>query len=118
MDQPGVWEFPGGKVENDETPEDCLHREILEELKIQINLVIRMTAAEFSFRPENTIRLMPYLCTWSSGDLELTEHDEYRWLSKDSLKTLVWSPADLPIIEELVRFWDPILKIIRKESQS
>lgn len=112
MSQPGLWEFPGGKVEKDELPEDSLIREILEELNISIRIVIAMSPSEFSYSPEKTIRLLPFLCTWESGLIHLLEHEEIRWLTKDELFSVTWAPADLPIVQELGRFWNPVRKLI------
>ncbi len=118
MSQPRLWEFPGGKVKKDELPEDCLRREILEELKISIRTTLTMSPSEFSYSSEKTIRLLPFLCTWESGLIQLLEHDEVRWLRKEELFSVNWAPADLPIVMELDRFWNPIGKIILKDTQT
>ena len=117
MSQPGLWEFPGGKVEQGELPEDCLFREILEELNISIRIVIAMSPSEFSYSPEKTIRLLPFLCTWESGLIQLFEHEEVRWLTKQELFSVNWAPADFPIVQELDRFWNPVRKLILKDTQ-
>lgn len=118
MSQPGLWEFPGGKVEQDELAEDCLIREILEELNVSIRIVLSMSPSEFSYSQEKTIRLLPFLCTWESGMIRLLEHEEIRWLAKEELFSLNWAPADLPIVQELDRFWNPILTIILKDTET
>lgn len=118
MSLPGLWEFPGGKVEKTESPEDCLRREILEELNISIRIVMNLSPSEFSYSQEKTIRLLPFLCTWESGIVHLLEHDEIQWLKKEELFTVNWAPADLPIVQELDRFWNPIQKIILKDTQT
>lgn len=118
MTLPGLWEFPGGKVEKDELSEDCLRREILEELNIQIRIVMSMSPSEFSYSQEKTIRLLPFLCIWESGTIQLLEHEKVKWLKKEDLFTVNWAPADLPIVEDLDRFWNPIRKIILKETQT
>lgn len=117
MSQPLLWEFPGGKVEKGELPEDCLIREILEELNISIRIVIAMSPSEFSYSSEKTIRLVPFLSTWESGLIQLLEHEEVRWLTKEELFSVNWAPADLPIVQELDRFWNPVLKLILKNTQ-
>jgi 8-oxo-dGTP diphosphatase len=117
MSQPGLWEFPGGKVEQGELLEDCLTREILEELNISIRIVIAMSPSEFSYSSDKTIRLLPFLCTWESGLIQLLEHEEVRWLTKEELFSVNWAPADLPIAQELDRFWNPVLKLILKDNQ-
>ena len=117
MSQPGLWEFPGGKVEQGELLEDCLTREILEELNISIRIVIAMSPSEFSYSSDKTIRLLPFLCTWESGLIQLIEHEEVRWLTKEELFSVNWAPADLPIAQELDRFWNPVRKLILKDNQ-
>lgn len=117
MSQSGLWEFPGGKVEQGELPEDCLIREILEELNISIRIVIAMSPNKFSYSSEKTIRLLPFLCTWESGLIQLSEHEEVRWLTKEKLFSVNWAPADLPIVQELDRFWNPVRKLILKYTQ-
>lgn len=117
MIQPGFWEFPGGKVEADEMPEESLIREILEELNISIQILLSMSPSEFSYSFEKTIRLLPYLCTWESGTIRLLEHEEVRWLTREELYSLNWAPADLPIVQELDRFWNPVTKIILTNTQ-
>jgi 8-oxo-dGTP diphosphatase len=117
MSQPGLWEFPGGKVEQGELLEDCLTREILEELNISIRIVIAMSPSEFSYSSDKTIRLLPFLCTWESGLIQLLEHEEVRWLTKEELFSVNWAPADLPIAQELDRFWNPVRKLILKDNQ-
>lgn len=112
MSQPGLWEFPGGKVEQGELPEDCLIREILEELNISIRILIAMSPSQFSYSSEKTIRLLPFLCTWESGLIQLLEHEDVRWLTKEELFSVNWAPADLPIVQELDRFWGPVQKLI------
>ncbi len=118
MSQPRLWEFPGGKVEQEELPEDCLIREILEELNISVRIVIAMSPSEFSYSLEKTIRLLPFLCTWESGLIQLLEHEEVRWLTKEELFSVNWAAADLPIVQELDRFWNPVQKLIVKDTQT
>lgn len=118
MSQPGLWEFPGGKVEKDELAEDCLIREILEELNISIRIVLSMSPCEFTYSQALKIRLLPFLCSWESGVIYLSEHEEIRWLTKEELFSVTWAPADLPIVQELDRFWNPIRKILLKDTQT
>jgi 8-oxo-dGTP diphosphatase len=117
MSQPGYWEFPGGKVEEDEMPEECLLREILEELSISIQILLSMSPSDFSYSFEKTIRLLPYLCAWESGTIRLLEHEEVRWLTREELNSINWAPADLPIVQELDRFWNPVQKLILTTNQ-
>lgn len=118
MSLPGLWEFPGGKVEQGELSEDCLLREIQEELNILIRIVIAMSPCEFFYSPDKAIRLLPFLCTWESGLIQLLEHEEVRWLTKEELFSVNWASADLPIVQELDRFWNPVQKLIVKDTQT
>lgn len=104
MDLPGKWEFPGGKVEEDESPEECLKREIQEELAIEIEIFEKLSPADFSY-PGKTIRLIPMAAHWKGGQLHLAEHDQFLWLEKKDLISLDWAPADLPLVHELIEKW-------------
>ena len=96
----GYWEFPGGKVEADETPEEALARERREELKIDV------TVGEFIVTATHeagtaVIELSTYLCTIIEGVPVLTEHEEFRWLPVSELSDVEWAPADIPTVELL-----------------
>ncbi|TDQ15219.1 8-oxo-dGTP diphosphatase [Algoriphagus boseongensis] len=104
MDLSGKWEFPGGKMEEDEEAEDCLIREILEELGITIISLKALTPVNYSY-PTKTIRLIPFLCSWESGEISLLEHEQVCWLEKKDLFSLDWAEADLPIVHELQENW-------------
>ena len=96
----GYWEFPGGKVEADETPEEALARELREELKIDV------TVGEFIVTATHeagtaVIELSTYLCTIIEGVPVLTEHEESRWLPVSELCDVEWAPADIPTVELL-----------------
>ncbi len=108
MTLPGLWEFPGGKIEVGESPEECLAREIREELGISITIIQPMAPSEYSYRPGIMIHLLPFICNWDQGELTLIEHQAARWLRKEELKTLNWAPADIPIVEELMGKWNII----------
>jgi 8-oxo-dGTP diphosphatase len=99
MSLPLKWEFPGGKVEVGESKIACLHREVMEELHIKIDILQPLTPVVFDYK-NRIIRLLPYLADYVSGDLFLTEHKDYEWLKQEELHSVDWAPADLPIVEE------------------
>ena len=94
------WEFPGGKVEPGESPEDALKREIREELATEIEVDELLTTVEYDY-PKFHLMMHCYLCTIISGDLSLLEHEDARWLAIDELDSVKWLPADKDVIEKL-----------------
>ena len=94
------WEFPGGKVEPGESPEDALKREIREELATEIEVDELLTTVEYDY-PKFHLTMHCYLCTIISGDLSLLEHEDARWLAIDELDSVKWLPADKDVIEKL-----------------
>ena len=99
MHQPLQWEFPGGKVEEGETAQNCIRREIEEELDIRVSIVKQLQNPSPFSSGESTIQLIPFVCRWESGSLQLFEHRDYRWLPPQELLTLDWCPADIPIVK-------------------
>ena len=99
MSLPGKWEFPGGKLEVNELPEDALIREIKEELNIDIRIVEALPIAEHAYVPEKIIQLIPYRCSIVGNETpSATEHAELRWVKRDELLQLDWAAADVPIV--------------------
>ena len=94
------WEFPGGKIEPGESPEDALKREIREELATEIEVDELLTTVEYDY-PKFHLTMHCYLCTIISGDLSLLEHEDARWLAIDELDSVKWLPADKDVIEKL-----------------
>ncbi len=99
MSLPLKWEFPGGKIEKNETPEECLIREIKEELNIEVVIERSSSIVEHQY-DTFTIRLFPFICRIQNGKIQLAEHLSYVWLPKNELLCLDWAEADLPILHE------------------
>jgi 8-oxo-dGTP diphosphatase len=99
MSLPLKWEFPGGKIEEGETEEFCLKREIKEELNIEIELVERLTPSIHRY-PNITVELIPYVALQKRGQIKLNEHANFKFLDKEELLNLDWAEADVPIVKE------------------
>ncbi|MBD1364721.1 (deoxy)nucleoside triphosphate pyrophosphohydrolase [Mucilaginibacter sp. ZT4R22] len=97
MNLPLKWEFPGGKIEPDETTQECLIREIFEELNITIKIVKDLPTNIHNY-PTFAIALIPFVCNYVSGELILKEHAQFKWLHKNELLDLDWAEADIPIL--------------------
>ena len=96
----GHWEFPGGKIEPGETPEQALEREIREELNLiaEVGQKVTTTTYEYDFA---TIELTTFYCTLVDGDLRLTDHDATKWVTSTEAAHLTWAPADIPAVEAI-----------------
>lgn len=99
MALPLKWEFPGGKIEKGESEQDCLKREIREELNIEIELVKKLTPSLFSYT-NILIELIPFIVKQVGGELKLNEHADFKYLDKGELLKLDWAEADVPIVKE------------------
>ena len=98
MSLPLKWEFPGGKIDKGERPEECLKRELREELGIEAAVGKPLTPVTHHY-PTFSITLYPFICTIVSGEITLHEHVACAWMPPETLHTLDWAEADMPVIE-------------------
>ena len=96
----GGWEFPGGKIEAGETPEEAIVREIKEELDTEIEVVELLDTVEYDY-PQFHLSMDCFICKIKSGDLILKEHEAAKWLTKETLDSVEWLPADSGLIEKI-----------------
>jgi 8-oxo-dGTP diphosphatase len=103
MPLPLKWEFPGGKVEAGEALEDCIVREIKEELGLDVIVREKLPPSIHRYGAAKAICLYPFICHIHSGAISLKEHKQVVWLAVDELNKLDWAAADLPILHHYIQ---------------
>ncbi len=98
---PLKWEFPGGKIDPGETAQECLYRELFEELGIRVLIKRQLSAGSFSY-PFFTVTLYPFVCTIESGEPALYDHAAVAWLLPRDLFSLDWTEADIPVVKSYI----------------
>ena len=98
------WEFPGGKMEPGETPEEALEREIREELSTEISVDEFLCTVEYDY-PKFHLVMHCYMCSLLTDSLHLNEHEAAKWLGREELPSVKWLPADVGVIERLLPVW-------------
>jgi len=94
------WEFPGGKLEPGETPQECLKREIQEEFDVDVEVSDFFAESIYEYN-SGTIKLMAFWCKWISGDFILKVHSQIVWANYSELDLYDYAPADIPLVEKL-----------------
>ncbi|MFV7235095.1 (deoxy)nucleoside triphosphate pyrophosphohydrolase [Flavobacterium sp. ZB4R12] len=102
MKLPLKWEFPGGKLEENESEIDCIKREIKEEINIDIQILKKLSNSIYDYGTFK-INLIPFIAKHILGEIKLAEHKDYKLLEKTELLSLDWAEADLPIVEEFLK---------------
>jgi len=98
MSLPLKWEFPGGKIKPGESAEECLRRELIEEMGIRVFVGKNLPPNTHCY-PTFVVTLYPFICSIESGDIYLYEHAAIVWLPPEQLQTIDWAEADLPVIK-------------------
>jgi len=102
MSLPLKWEFPGGKIRQGESPEECLIREIDEEMGVKIVITGPLKLSTHRY-PSVTVTLYPFICSLTKEEPVPLEHAVLQWLPLDELHTLDWAEADMPVLDEYFR---------------
>ncbi len=98
----GWWEFPGGKIESGECPQEALKREIKEELDAEISVGELLETVEWDY-PTFHLTMHCFICTLESESLHLNEHEDSAWLTKETLDSVKWLPADLILLDKIAQ---------------
>jgi 8-oxo-dGTP diphosphatase len=116
----GFWEFPGGKREADESLEDCVRRELLEELAMRVQPVVSFAPIQHQY-PDRHVTLHPFLCTHESGEPKLLACDEIRWIEPKQLRDFTFPPANHQLVEQVIAAFPsskPSLTLPRQKKPS
>lgn len=105
MDLPLKWELPGGKIEENESAAECLKREIIEELNIEIEIIRSFESNFHQYSHSKKIELIPFLCSFSKDRITLKEHKDFCWMEIEMLPEMDWADADIPIIRNFVQWY-------------
>lgn len=97
-----MWEFPGGKIEKGESREEALHREIKEELELDINELEYFTTIDYDYDTFH-LTMHCFMCTISGGTLHLNAHNDVKWVTLNELKDEKWVPADVLVVDEIMK---------------
>lgn len=95
------WEFPGGKLEPLESPKECLKRELLEELSVETEIKDYVCSSIF-YCGNNQIELMAFMVAFISGEINLVDHEDYRWVSIEEIEKFDFVEPDIPIVKKLI----------------
>ncbi|KNZ70794.1 NUDIX hydrolase [Thermincola ferriacetica] len=98
----GKWEFPGGKIEKGESPEECLKREMKEEFHIEVSVGAFFGESIYHYE-HGAIHLLAYYVQWEKGEFRPLVHDEFKWVPVAELKEYGFAPADIPLAEKLMK---------------
>jgi 8-oxo-dGTP diphosphatase len=105
MSLPLKWEFPGGKIHEDESPQQCLTRELLEELGVEVEIQTSFAPSTHHY-PTFIVTLYPYRCTIPVAEIVLAEHAQVAWLAPQELLDLDWAAADVPVVRAYLELRD------------
>ncbi|MBC1419656.1 (deoxy)nucleoside triphosphate pyrophosphohydrolase [Listeria fleischmannii] len=96
----GLWEFPGGKIEVNELPEEALKREIMEEMNLELEIGEKVCTSTYTY-DFGEVHLTVFYCKIIKGNMKLNDHDKILWLDRSELNSLEWAPADIDAVNKI-----------------